>query len=259
MAREIALVGQDSLVRKVATLAERLAFTSHSVFIEGEQGTGREHLARFLHARGPRAGSQFSVYEFCDSARGAALDPLSEICGRTAGGTLMLRGCDRLDGDDARDVSELLLDAAPTARVILSASLPPVDRQGPVELVSRVGALSLYLPPLRTRRSDVVELSRHFLDEWRDASGAPQAMIAEDALLYLWRYDWPGNVRELRDELVAACERSRDGLIRAEHLSERVRPRIRTKPAPTRRAGAAPDGPRRRLKLGAHRVNSAIF
>ncbi len=226
---DLVIIGQDPTVRKVARLSERLAHTTHPIFVEGEPGVGREHLARFLHARGPRAASPFSMIDFGDATRGSSIDALIEKVQASVGGTLLIKNCELARADDIGPVASVLVGAEESMRVVLSAGRresTEVSLRVP-ELVECLGALSLFLPPLRTRRADIAELCGYLLERWAEESGRPSQGLSDAAMVLLWRYDWPGNVRELRDELIAAAERSVGPTIGAGDLSSRLDPRSR--------------------------------
>ncbi len=235
------IIGQDPIVRKVAKLSERLAHTTHPIFVEGEQGVGREHLARFLHARGPRAASPFSKIDFGDATRGSLIDALIETRRESAGGTLLIRHCEQVPAEEIGPVVSLLVEAEDSVRVVLSAGRrEPGEVSGRApDLVERIGALPLFLPPLRTRRADITELCGYLLERWAAESDRPGLGLSEEARVLLWRYDWPGNVRELRDELIAAAERSAGPTIGKGDLSPRLDPRSRRVGAGSRGIGRA--------------------
>ncbi len=214
------VAGRDPVVRKVVRLAERLAATEHPIHFEGEPGTGRENLARFVHARGPRAASPFSVVEIGDTARGATPERFIQEIEAPCGGTLFVSCCEMLEAAAAaRLVGELQRPDSP--RLMMSSAR---GEGGMPALVRLVEPVTLCLPPLRARRGDIGELVRTFLGaEFRRDGVEPS--ISRAALLCMWRYDWPGNVAELREETLAALARAPDGLIRPVHLSSRIRPR----------------------------------
>ncbi len=239
------IVGQDPIVRKVAQLAERLAHTTHPIFVEGEQGVGREHLARFLHARGPRAAAPFSILDFGDVARGASLNELVAIRDKAVGGTLLLKSCDLIPPGEIAPAVALIMEASDSTRFVVSAARrDSLDVSiGVPTIAERIGALTLFLPPLRTRRADIPELAYYLVDRWADEAGRQRVKISDTAMLSLWRHDWPGNLRELRGELVAAVGRSDGGMIGARHLALRVHPQ------PQRRGGGSGAEAKNRMLL----------
>jgi two-component system, NtrC family, response regulator PilR len=107
------------------------------------------------------------------------------------------------------------------------------------DLYYRISVIPIEMPPLRTRRTDIPDLVRHFLEKYSAAAGRPTLEISEEAIRYLETYDWPGNVRELENtiERAVALEHGRiagldrrkedtgplaDHRIRHEWLPERI-------------------------------------
>lgn len=188
------VVGAATGLRAAWSLIERVAGSALPVLIEGEPGVGKRHLARALHERSRRAGGPFVV------VRAAALDPamLADALARARGGSLLLIDLDALseplqarllhafdaDSDDIRWLASTRID---------------LRRRGVVrdELVQRLGAFPVYVPPLRERREDVPLLLRRFLDDHARALGKRPAGVTERANNALLDHDYPGNVREL--------------------------------------------------------------
>ena len=247
------IIGQDPLVRKVATLAERLAHTTHPIFIDGEDGVGRGHVARYLHDRGPRAAAPFSVIDLGAVARGATLDAMVSHREAAAGGTLFIRNCQDIAASEIGAVVALLSEVVDATRVVISAAASDRTAVGDTcPMVERLGALALYLPPLRLRRADIPALARYFVDQWNNSTANDRVPVTlcDAALLEMWSYDWPGNVRELRDEVRASAAQATDGSIRPEHLSLRVYPQSRRKPVQIFGASAQRRDPVRARRAG---------
>lgn len=242
------IIGEDPTIRRTAALAQRLAATVHPIFIAGEPGTGREHVARFLHARGPRAVAPLSILDCGVAVRGAFDEVLAQCCSVVASGTLLIRNCDVLDDAQCAALAAAV-GVAGTPRIVIAAS-SAVDADAAVPLLAeRLGALTLYLPPLRIRRADIPALVGHFKDEWCCERGLPTASFSAAAMLGLWRHQWPGNLRELRSEVYAALDRRGDGAVDAIHLPPhffpgprraevRISGGIGATPIPPRRRGA---------------------
>jgi formate hydrogenlyase transcriptional activator len=213
---------------------EQVAPTDATVLLLGETGTGKELVARELHARSKRAGGAFVA------VNGAALPPplvAAELFGcevgaftgavrarpgrfeRAAGGTLFL---DEV-GELAPEVQVLLLRAL-QERVIerLGNNTPiPVDvrlvaatnrdlaadaRNGTfrADLFYRLNVFPITLPPLRERADDIPALAEHFLKLFAARHQKPAAVIPSRALRALQQHVWPGNVRELQNMIERA-------------------------------------------------------
>lgn len=208
-------------MQRVYELARRIARTDLNLLITGEQGTGRETLARFIHRYSGQSGRPF--YRFSqDRPLISALDsrlfradeaePGKANC---CSGTLFFRDLDALGAESQATLLHLLLrcEAArasrPTlgtadCRIIASAS-PELWRQVVAgrfrnDLYERIRALEIRVPPLRERPEDIRPLTQHFFAGWRLRYGVdPVAGLTEDLMGALERHSWPGNVEELKD------------------------------------------------------------
>lgn len=199
-----------------------------TILITGETGVGKDLLARYIHAQGPRRREPFVTVdcpglpatlveaELFGHERGAFTDATTTRPGRfeLAGhGTLYLDSVTRLNASaqgallrviEERRVTRLGGTAATDVRARLIASAD-TDPEGAVasgdlraELFHRLHVLPMHVPPLRERRDDILPLTRAFLaDSAARLQRTAPALTpgAEDALL---RYPWPGNVRELQ-------------------------------------------------------------
>jgi DNA-binding NtrC family response regulator len=216
----------DETMAKVVDIALRVAEDRATpVLICGEQGTGKNALARCIHGQG-QPHSRPLVEVDCAALSGADVDRVlwgavgkrgtpSAVgkCELADGGTLLLDGVDALD----LRVQEQLLRFMETKKIqrigarhatavdvrIIAMSrgeLAPLDNGGTIhpDLLFRLGKLSLYLPPLRARLAGEVELLfRSFLCEFAGAETPPDLDEASGQMLAAG--NWPGNVRELRN------------------------------------------------------------
>jgi transcriptional regulator with PAS, ATPase and Fis domain len=208
---------------------ERVAPTDACVLILGETGTGKELVARAIHAASRRAGKPFVAFncaavpenllesELFGYEKGAFTDAKARKPGRlelTAGGTLFL---DEI-GDMSRSLQAKLLRVLETRTVEpLGAIRPvPVDlrvlasthrdlremvRQGKFreDLYFRLAVVPVHLPPLRERKGDVAVLALSLLRSFAEKHGKAFTGFSPEAMAMLEAYPWPGNVRELRN------------------------------------------------------------
>ena len=214
--------------RRLLQLARRYAGVDATVLITGETGVGKDAIARYIHAAGPRRHEPFVVVdcpalpstlveaELLGHERGAFTDATIARAGRfeLAGrGTLYLDAITELNLSgqgallrllDERRVTRLGGTAAIDvgARIIASADTAIEQRLADgllrAELFHRLRVLLMYVPPLRERRDEIPLLARHFIQAVSVDHRRPAPTLtspAEDALV---RYHWPGNVRELR-------------------------------------------------------------
>jgi DNA-binding NtrC family response regulator len=227
--RSEAPIGVSEGWRRVIALAEVAAPVDTSVLLLGETGTGKEEIAKLLHAWSHRAGAAFVRVncaaippelfesEFFGHRRGAFTGAVAERDGRfriAHNGTLFLDEIDALPPAAQAKVLRVLQDgefervgdSRPTrvdVRLICSsnADLPAAVEAGRfrADLYYRINVMPIRIPPLRDRRDDVPVLAEAFLAELAARFGKPLRGIRPDALEVLRGYSWPGNVRELRN------------------------------------------------------------
>jgi len=240
------LIAESAAMRPVMDLLNRVGPSDANVLITGEHGTGKEVIARTLHALSPRAskpmvtvnagGLPEGVFEseLFGHVKGAFTDARADRVGRfelADGGTLFL---DEIGSVHPALQSKLLrvLEAGELERVgssqtrrvsvrILSATnanLPAEVLAGRFreDLLFRINTIEIHLPPLRERREDIPLLAAHFLRQHAQRYRKPLSAFEPAAMQALLDYPWPGNVRELdhaieRAVLLAAGERIRAG------------------------------------------------
>jgi two-component system response regulator HydG len=225
------LVGRSVAIERVRELTRTAARTEAHVLIEGETGTGKEVVARAVHALGRRAGGPFvpvncaavpetlAESEFFGHARGAftgALQDRPGVVQLADRGTLFL--------DEVEDLSLAL--QAKLLRVVQDREVRPlgasVTRRVDLRLVVaanrdlwrmveagefrrdlyyRLRVLAIALPPLRQRREDLPLLIEHFVVLFNRRHGTAFSVPPEAALRPLLEHPWPGNVRELENVL----------------------------------------------------------
>ena len=245
--------------------ARRIAPTNVPVLITGETGTGKEVLARTIHACSSRASATFLPFnctstprDMLDSQlfghrRGAftgAVDHFQGVIRAAAGGTLFL---DEI-GDTSLEVQPKLLrfleahevhpigETHPSkvdVRVIVAtnADLDALVTDGRFreDLFYRLSIVRLHLPPLRQRRVEIPTLANHYLQKHALEYSKGDLRLSEDTMEYLMLYRWPGNVRQLANEmrrLAALAETS--AVLMPEHLSPEIAASRRTIPASER-------------------------
>jgi DNA-binding NtrC family response regulator len=190
-------VGDSPAMRHVFATLERLAGADVAVTLRGEPGTGKELLARALHAAGPRASAPFVV----------AQDVLAE------GGTVYLDGVDRLSADAQARLARALERS--TARVVAGAGrdLEALARAGKLreDLCARLSVAVVPIPPLRARLADLPVLCAALL-------GGRGLTVSRATLDVLAAYAWPGNVDELAGALAAAAALADGKVLEPRHL-----------------------------------------
>jgi len=247
----LGLVGRSPGLLALGERIRALARSHATVLVLGETGTGKELVARALHALSPREGGPFVPHNF-----GAITDTLveSELFGH-ARGSFTGAHADRMGLFEAAHQGTLFLDeigdASPSVqsrllRVIQEGELRRVgdsrsrrvdvrvvaathrDLQSEVlagrfraDLFYRLHVLALPVPPLRDRLEDVPLLAAYFLTRLKRRDRVPVRGIRGDALRALTGHSWPGNIRELMGALERACHSlDREGWITSRSLVE---------------------------------------
>jgi DNA-binding NtrC family response regulator len=246
----------------------RIANSTIPVLIQGETGVGKEVVARALHDASPRRELPFrcincgaipsSLVEsvLFGHERGAftGADRRSPgIFEQTDGGTVLLDEVGELS-QSAQVALLRVIETKTIARVggsedvpvdvrVLAAThrnLEDMSSSGTfrLDLLYRLNALTLAIPPLRERRSEVAHLARHFLTRAATENDRAVSQITPDAIEALEHWEWPGNVRELRNVIDRAVVIATGASITIDELPERLqRSRLQgatTSPAPMR-------------------------
>jgi DNA-binding NtrC family response regulator len=219
----------DPKMKKIFEVAESVAVSRASILITGESGTGKELLARFIHAKSPRALRRFVAIN-CAAVPEGLLE--SELFGFEKGA---FTGADqrKIGKFEQANESTFLLDEisemplplqAKILRVLQEGEVERVGGQGPVkinvriiattnrslekmvkagefreDLYYRLNVIPLAVPALRTRPLDIEMLARHFVETSCVENTLAPKLMGAAAMEKLKTYRWPGNVRELQN------------------------------------------------------------
>jgi transcriptional regulator with AAA-type ATPase domain len=203
-------------MRRVADQVRLAAQVRVPVLIVGERGSGKEWLARTVHALGGDRRQPFVALD-CARLTPAAVAGIlfgeGELAQAAGAGTVYLREPSRLPRDVQQRLSGLLAaDDGRGPRVLAGLCADPDEeaRAGRLldELAARLATLVVRLPPLRERRDDLPRLVERLLERAGAATGKQVTALAPAAWEALHSYPWPGNVAELYAVLVGACGRA---------------------------------------------------
>jgi DNA-binding NtrC family response regulator len=225
---EVMLIGHSAAMQQVRSLVERAAPTDANVLILGENGTGKEIVAREIHRLSRRSAQPMVSVDL-----GATSETLfeSELFGHVKGAFTGAAAA-RMGRLKAADSSTLFLDEIGNLPMHLQPKLltaleqrqvVPVGSNKPVgidvrviaatniaadrlndeqrfrqDLLFRMNTIEIHLPPLRARGEDIPELLEHYLALYARKYERPERQLQPELLATLQRYQWPGNVRALR-------------------------------------------------------------
>ena len=247
------LVGKSDQMREIYKLIGVLASNTTTVLIEGETGTGKDLVARAIHA-----GSERKDMPFVQVDCGALPDELleSELFGYEAGAFTGAKTEGKPGRFELADGGTLFLDevanmsAALQVKLLRALQTQEIERLGGTrtlkvdvrviaatnqelgqmvkvgqfraDLYYRFKRIALHLPPLRERKEDIPLLITHILQLIQDELGKTIRGISEEGMKLLQNYAWPGNVRELENCLRSAATFSRSDVILPEDLPTEI-------------------------------------
>lgn len=228
------IIGESAAIKEVFALIDKVAKTDANVLILGENGTGKELIARAIHQRSLRSKNSFVSVdmgaitetlfesELFGHKKGAFTDAREDRPGRfelANKGTLFL---DEI-GNLSLNLQSKLLSALQSRQVtrvgsnqpvsvdirLICATNMPLDKmiqEGTFrqDLLYRINTVEIHVPPLSERMEDILLLAQHYLNYYAKKYHKPIVSIANEALYKLKRYAWPGNIRELQHSIERA-------------------------------------------------------
>jgi DNA-binding NtrC family response regulator len=253
------LIGSSQTLEKTLRHARSVASTSATVLIVGENGTGKEMMARAIHEESPRADGPFIAVscaalsetliesELFGHEKGAFTNATHARMGRfelADGGTLFLdeivdlspnvqakllrvlqeRAFERVGGTKTLTVNIRLI-AASNRDLELDVEGQSFRR----DLFYRLNVVPLVLPPLRERREDVPGLAAHFAAKAAEKHGRTTPQLSAELVDSLNEYEWPGNVRELENLMERLVLLDRQATLGLEFLPEKM---LKSLPSP---------------------------
>lgn len=222
------LVGTSPVMNQLRTTIERVAPTNSRVLIVGPSGSGKEIVARMIHAQSSRVSGPFTVINAAtitpermetelfgvEAANGAErkVGALEEA----DGGTLFIDEIADMPRETQNKILRVLVEqnfqrVNGSARIHVDVRIisctgrnlesEVADGNFREDLYHRLAVVPIRIPPLSERREDISLLVDHFLDQISATTGLPRRQVGADALAVLESHDWPGNVRQLRNNV----------------------------------------------------------
>lgn len=243
------LIGASSPMRDLFSFIDQVAGVDSPILLQGETGTGKELVAKAIHARSNRRYGPFIAMN-CGAFAESLLE--SELFGHEAGsftgaartqkgrlemakgGTLFLDEVGEIPLKMQVDLLRVLQEknfhrVGGNREISVDFRLIAATHQDLLEKVARdefrkdfyfrLKVIEIEVPPLRGRKEDIPILAEHFLQKFRRETSKPITGIRPEALLLLQSYDWPGNVRELENAIERAVVLAKTASLKKEDFS----------------------------------------
>ena len=242
------ILTRDAKIQSILELLKSVAKSRSSVLIQGDSGTGKELIARFIHRMSPRRHKPFVAVncaaipanllesEMFGYEKGAFTGAAQRRVGKfelADGGSLLLDEISEMDmqlqAKLLRAVQESEIDRlggkAPVSvdvRIIATTNADLkkriADKTFREDLFYRLNVIPVKIPPLRDRRGDILYLAEHFLEKFSEMSGKKKPRLAEESRAVLEQHPWPGNVRELENVIERAVLICKGDHVLPDHL-----------------------------------------
>lgn len=226
-----AMIGKSKPMQDIYNMLDRIKSSESTVLVQGENGTGKELIAKAIHYNGPRKDNVF-IAQNCSAFNDNLLD--SELFGHIKGsftgavrdkkGLFEIAHGGTLFLDEIGDTS--LAMQVKLLRVLQDGTFTPVGATDPrkvdvrllaatnqdlksmveegtfrEDLYYRINIINIVVPPLRERKDDIPLLVEFFLDKTAKQKGIKSKIVTKRALEKIFDYNWPGNIRELENEI----------------------------------------------------------
>jgi two-component system response regulator HydG len=237
------IIGESPAMKNIFSIIDKVAATEANILILGENGTGKEVIARAIHQKSLRKDNVFvgvdmgsiseSLFEseLFGHKKGSFTDAKDDRAGRfevANNGTLFL---DEI-GNLTMPLQSKLLTTLQRREIIRVGSNKPTpidirlicatnmplyemvrENRFRQDLVYRINTVEIHLPPLRDRQDDIPLLAEHFLKSYSQKYRKPARKLGPQALKMLQKYHWPGNIRELQHAMERAVIMSEESIL----------------------------------------------
>ena len=247
------MIGKSSVMQDLYNLLDKIKHSTSTVLIQGDNGTGKELIAKAIHYNSPRKDKVF-VVQNCSAFNDNLLE--SELFGHVKGsftgavkdkkGLFEIANGGTFFLDEIGDMT--LSMQVKILRVLQEGTFIPVGSTEPrkvdvriiaatnknikdmiakgefrEDLYYRINVINIAVPPLRDRKEDILLLAEYFIEKHHKETGLPKKKLSKKLLAKLMEHDWPGNIRELENEIERLIVLAGDDqVIEAESLSERI-------------------------------------
>jgi two-component system response regulator PilR (NtrC family) len=247
------IIGRNPRMKQVFDLIIQAAPSRSTILIEGESGTGKELVARAIHTNSPRADRNFvtvnsgnlppdllesTLFGHVKGAFTGAIYPKKGLFDLADKGSIffdemgnipletqakLLRAMQEREFMRLGGMETIKVDTRIIAATNVDLRKMVEDGRFREDLFYRLHVITVQLPPLRDRKSDIPLLAHHFLAKYGEENGKRDLELAADAVDLLMDYDWPGNVRELENVIERAVVLSSGSRIGTELIPSEVR------------------------------------
>jgi DNA-binding NtrC family response regulator len=247
------IIGRNQRMRQVFDLIIQAAPSRSTILIQGESGTGKELVARAIHANSPRADRGFvtvnsgnlppdllesTLFGHVKGAFTGAVYPKKGLFDLADKGSIffdemgnipletqakLLRAMQEREFMRLGGMETIKVDVRIIAATNVDLRRMVEDGRFREDLYYRLNVISIELPPLRDRKSDIPPLVQHFLHKYGEENVRPGLELAPEALDLMMEYDWPGNVRELENVIERAVVLTNGPRIGTDLIPDHVR------------------------------------